>query len=97
MPTLFLLCTTLMSHHNSYSCDSYLTPPCQAILGGSVDVLTLDGMVSMKIPAGTQPDDVLLLRNKGIKALNAPTRRCVALVVSAFLSEVMDCTFLVPT
>jgi molecular chaperone DnaJ len=47
----------------------------QAILGGSVDVLTLDGMVSMKIPAGTQPDDVLLLRSKGIKALNSPTRR----------------------
>lgn len=30
----------------------------QAILGGSVDVLTLDGMVTMKVPAGTQPDEV---------------------------------------
>lgn len=47
----------------------------QAILGGTVDVLTLDGMVSMKIPAGTQPDDVLLLRGKGIKLVNSASRR----------------------
>ena len=45
------------------------------MLGGTVDVLTLDGMVSMKIPPGTQPDEVLLLRNKGIRMLNSATRR----------------------
>jgi hypothetical protein len=47
----------------------------QAILGGTVDVLTLDGMVSMKIPPGTQPDDVLLMRGKGIRVVNSASRR----------------------
>ena len=46
----------------------------QAILGGKVDVLTLDGMVEMKIPAGTQPDSQLAMRGKGIKRVNG-TRR----------------------
>lgn len=40
-----------------------------------MDVLTLDGMVSMKVPAGTQPDEMLLLRNKGIRMVNSATRR----------------------
>jgi DnaJ-class molecular chaperone len=44
-------------------------------LGGTVDVLTLDGMVSMKIPPGTQPDDVLLMRGKGIRVVNSASRR----------------------
>lgn len=39
----------------------------QAVLGGEANVLTLDGMVSMKIPAGSQPDDKLVLKGKGIK------------------------------
>eukprot|EP01099_Mayorella_cantabrigiensis_P006429 TRINITY_DN536_c0_g1_i1.p2 TRINITY_DN536_c0_g1~~TRINITY_DN536_c0_g1_i1.p2 ORF type:complete len:303 (+),score=-11.05 TRINITY_DN536_c0_g1_i1:120-911(+) len=47
----------------------------QAILGGSVDVLTLDGMISMKVPAGTQPDSLLSLKNKGIRDYNNKYRR----------------------
>jgi len=47
----------------------------QAILGGTVDVLTLDGMVSMKVPAGTQPDETLVLKGKGIRVLNTANRR----------------------
>ena len=39
----------------------------QAALGAQVDVLTLDGMVKMKIKPGTQPGTTMLLRNKGIK------------------------------
>lgn len=39
----------------------------QAVLGSTVDVLTLDGIVKMKIPPGTQPSTTLLLRNKGVK------------------------------
>ena len=39
----------------------------QAILGSTVDVLTLDGMVKMKVPQGTQPNTTLLMRGKGVK------------------------------
>ena len=38
-----------------------------AVLGGNVDVLTLDGMVTMKIPAGTQPLSKMLLKGKGVR------------------------------
>jgi DnaJ-class molecular chaperone len=47
----------------------------QAVLGGEVDVLTLDGMVTLKIPAGTQPEASLMMRNKGVRLMNNPTRR----------------------
>lgn len=43
----------------------------QAILGGTVDVLTLKGMVEVKIPPGTQPGAKLVLRGKGIKDVNS--------------------------
>lgn len=38
-----------------------------ALLGAEVDVPTLDGVVSLKIPAGTQPDQRFRLRGKGVK------------------------------
>jgi molecular chaperone DnaJ len=38
----------------------------QAALGDKVDVSTIDGLVKIKIPAGTQSGDVLKIRNKGI-------------------------------
>ena len=49
----------------------------QAILGGSVDVLTVDGMIEMKIPPGTQPDAKLLIRNKGMPHVNQSGHRWV--------------------
>lgn len=46
----------------------------QAILGGSVEVLTLDGLVDLKIPAGAQPEARLVMSGKGIKKLNSSKR-----------------------
>jgi len=46
----------------------------QAALGCSLDVPTLDGKVSMKVPSGTQPGSVFRLRNKGIPHLRGPGR-----------------------
>lgn len=40
-----------------------------ASLGGKIDVRTLDGGVSLKIPAGTQPGTVFRLKGKGISHL----------------------------
>lgn len=41
-----------------------------ALLGGEVEVCTLDGLVDMKIPGGTQPGSVLVLRGKGLPIVN---------------------------
>jgi molecular chaperone DnaJ len=40
-------------------------------MGCSIDVLTLTGMVEMKIPAGTQPGTQLVMKGKGIKNVNS--------------------------
>jgi DnaJ-class molecular chaperone len=39
-------------------------------LGDTIDVLTLDGMVEMKIKPGTQSGTKLSLSAKGVKHLN---------------------------
>ena len=46
----------------------------QAALGDEIKVPTLDGRVKMKIPQGSQPGDVLRLKNKGIKDVNGTGR-----------------------
>lgn len=46
-------------------CDLELAP-WEAVLGASVHVLTLDGMVTLKIPAGTTAERQFRLRRKGL-------------------------------
>jgi molecular chaperone DnaJ len=43
----------------------------QAALGGEVEVATLDGPVTMTIPAGTQPGRRFRLRGKGVKGMKS--------------------------
>jgi len=43
----------------------------KAILGGEVEVPTLNGKVSMKIPPGTQSERIFRLKEKGIPDLHA--------------------------
>ena len=45
--------------------DEALSLP-EAVLGGPREVPAVDGRVVVEIPAGTQPDDVLRLRGKGL-------------------------------
>ena len=52
--------------------DLYLDMPItfdQAALGAEITVPTLDGKVSYKVPAGTQPDTTFRLKDKGLKYL----------------------------
>jgi molecular chaperone DnaJ len=42
--------------------------PADAALGTRLDVPTLDGPVEVRVPPGTQPDEVLRLRGKGLHA-----------------------------
>ena len=41
----------------------------QAALGDTVDVKTIDGVVKLKIPAGTQPGTIIRLAQKGVKQI----------------------------
>lgn len=47
----------------------------QAILGSTIEVKTVDGKESLTIPAGTQPNTVLTLENKGVPKLGNPVSR----------------------
>ncbi len=46
----------------------------QATLGADVDVPTVDGLVKLKIPAGTQPGKILNLKGKGVPKLRSNGR-----------------------
>ncbi|KAF9584207.1 hypothetical protein BGW38_007242 [Lunasporangiospora selenospora] len=41
-----------------------------AALGGTIRIPTVDGDIELKVPAGTQPNDVSRLSRKGIQKLN---------------------------
>lgn len=41
-----------------------------AALGGTVKIPTVDGDVELKVPAGTQPNDVSRLAKRGVQRLN---------------------------
>ncbi|MGB5278661.1 MAG: J domain-containing protein [Gammaproteobacteria bacterium] len=45
-----------------------------AVLGTKIQIPTLDGQVEVKIPAGSQPDEVLRLKGKGLPVFGAPMR-----------------------
>ncbi len=40
----------------------------QAILGDTIEVETLEGVIRLKVPEGTQPGDILKVRGKGVYA-----------------------------
>ncbi|MCH8249964.1 MAG: molecular chaperone DnaJ [Proteobacteria bacterium] len=53
-----------------------------ATLGGEVDLPTLDGHVSLKVPAGTQSGKVFRLRGKGVTTVRDPRRGDLFALVS---------------
>lgn len=58
---------------NEVICDTAI-PYAMAVLGGDIEVPTLDGKISLKIPAGTPSGKVFRLRQKGIVALGTNRR-----------------------
>lgn len=46
----------------------------QAALGTTIDITTVDGEVSLKIPAGTQSGKIFMLRSKGVPSLRGKAR-----------------------
>jgi len=58
--------------------DTYCEVPvtfAQAALGGDIEVPTIDGPSTYSLREGTQPEEVLRLRGKGIPHLNRPGQR----------------------
>ena len=57
--------------------DLHCTVPiniAQASLGASIDILTFDGLQTIKIPEGSQPANRLRLKGFGVPHLNSSTR-----------------------
>ena len=60
------------AHFERHGQDIYLEidiPFIQLLLGSEIEIPTVDGLALLKIPAGTQPNTVMRLKNKGIPHL----------------------------
>lgn len=53
----------------------------QATLGTKVEVTTVDGVIELKVPAGTQPGTVLKVSGKGVPVINSGKRGDLLLTV----------------
>jgi DnaJ-class molecular chaperone len=69
-----------VSAHQRFKRDGYdivvqqEVPMATAALGGAVDVETVDGIVKLKIPEGTQPNALIRLKGKGVPHLRGAGR-----------------------
>lgn len=60
-------------HENDLHCTVPINVA-QAALGTEVDILTFDGLETIKIPEGTQPGHKIKIRNRGVPVLNGNGR-----------------------
>lgn len=58
-----------------------------AVLGTKLDVPTLDGSTVVRVPPGTQPDDILRLRGKGLPEYGSGKRRDLHIRISIHIPE----------
>ncbi|MGI6073665.1 MAG: molecular chaperone DnaJ [Fermentimonas sp.] len=58
-----------------------------AVLGGTVEVPTIEGVAKVKIDAGTQPGKVLRLRNKGLPKINGYGKGDQLINVNVYVPE----------
>ncbi|OGT22316.1 MAG: molecular chaperone DnaJ [Gammaproteobacteria bacterium RBG_16_57_12] len=58
-----------------------------AVLGTHIRVPTLEGDVEVKVPAGTQPDEVLRLKGKGLKHFDGGGRGDLLIHISVHVPE----------
>jgi molecular chaperone DnaJ len=64
-----------------------LLPMPTAILGGQVEIPTVDGKAKITIPAGTQPGKVLRLRGKGLPIYNSYGRGDQLIDINVYIPE----------
>jgi molecular chaperone DnaJ len=61
-----------------------------AVLGGSVEIPTIDGRVKIKIEPGTQPGKVLRLRGKGLPNVNGYGTGDLLVNISVYVPETLS-------
>ena len=62
----------------------------QAALGDEIEILTLDGPVSLKVPAGTQSGQQFRLRGKGVPDLRGGDRGDQLVTVQVVIPRQLD-------
>ena len=76
----------LIRDENDVIYNLFLSFP-TAVLGGSVEVPTIDGMAKVKIDPGTQPGKILRLRNKGLPSVNGYGKGDQLIHVNVYVPE----------
>lgn len=79
----------LIRDENDLVYNLMLTVP-QAILGGTVEIPTLDGAVKVKIEPGTQPGKILRLRGKGLPVLNSSRHGDMIVNIGVYIPETLS-------
>jgi molecular chaperone DnaJ len=62
---------SIFQRHNNDLLTEITITLSKAVLGGEVDVPTLNGQVKMKIPPGTQSGKIFRLKDKGIPSVHS--------------------------
>lgn len=76
----------LIRDENDVIYNLFLSFP-TAVLGGTVEVPTIDGVAKVKIDAGTQSGKVLRLRNKGLPSVNSYGKGDQLIHVNVYVPE----------
>lgn len=58
-----------------------------AVLGTHIEIATLDGKVDLKIPPGSQPDEILRLKGKGLTKFGGKTKGDLNVILQIHIPE----------
>jgi molecular chaperone DnaJ len=58
-----------------------------AVLGTKINIPTLDGQIEVKVPAGSQPEEILRLKGKGLPVFGAPMRGDINIRLQVHIPE----------
>ena len=76
----------LIRDENDVIFNLFLSFP-MAVLGGTVEVPTIEGVAKVKIDPGTQPGKILRLRNKGLPTVNGYGKGDQLISVNVYVPE----------
>lgn len=59
----------------------------RSALGTKIYVPSLDGQIEVKVPSGSQPDEILRLKGKGLPVFGAPMRGDINIRLQVHIPE----------